>query len=127
MRKSLKAKRHSTNKYATLMHVSGSNSSRSNVVRSATTYRPQRPPVWIPMHLAYNCAECEQEFGGTLSRRQAEHCRNCGRCFCEQCCNHFVAIPEFGYFEPTRVCYGCRQRIERRAEETKVQDERLWN
>ena len=124
MRKSLKAaKRHTTHhKYATLMRLgaSGSSSQSSNVIQSAATYCPRRPPVWIPEHLAYNCAECEAEFGGAFSRHQAEHCRNCGRCFCQQCCNHFVAIPEFGYFEPTRVCYGCRQQIERQAEEVKV-------
>lgn len=82
------------------------------------SYKPRKPPVWVPAHLAFNCHECQTEFSqGPLSTRKVEHCRNCGRCFCMQCSSNTISIPEFGYFEPTRVCQGCHLRLERQADE----------
>ena len=73
-------------------------------------YRPRRPPVWVPDHLAFNCKQCDVEFVTLLN--PVHHCRNCGRCFCDECSNFKALIPEFGYFEPTRVCRECKDDIE---------------
>lgn len=37
-----------------------------------------------------------------------------------------MPIPEYGYFEPTRVCFRCRQSLERQAEETLMQEALVW-
>ena len=112
-------------RYATVRGVAGL-AQEPLVVVSAAAYQPRRPPVWIPSHLAFNCSDCEGELGGTLSAKRVEHCRNCGRCFCQQCCSHFVPIPEYGYFEPTRVCFRCRQGLERQAGETLMHEALVW-
>ena len=90
--------------------------SSSGLKRTATSsfvgvnYRPRKPPVWVPDHLAFNCKSCDVEFSSLMNR--LHHCRNCGRCFCANCSNHFVPIPDFGYFEPARVCFECRNELQ---------------
>jgi len=60
-------------------------------------YLPSKPPLWVPDHLALNCINCELEF--TFFRR-IHHCRNCGKCFCNDCCKNWLPISKFGYFGP---------------------------
>ena len=85
--------------------VSASESSR---VRE---YCPRKPPLWIPDHLALQCMKCEQDF--TMWRR-VHHCRNCGKCFCGECCGQWARIEKYGYFQPVRVCAECKKEVERR-------------
>lgn len=113
--------RPSANQSFALIRNSQSLSKKPTALVKSTQYQPRKPPSWIPDHLAFNCTQCDNELNsGSFSSKKLEHCRNCGKCFCRQCCNNFVPIPEFGYFEPTRVCYLCRQSLERCAEEQKT-------
>ena len=73
-------------------------------------YRPRKPPTWVPQHLAFNCKSCDIEFNNIWNK--IHHCRNCGCAFCKDCCNNFMTIQEFGYFEPTRVCAECKDALE---------------
>mmetsp|Transcript_18056 Transcript_18056/g.13103 ORF Transcript_18056/g.13103 Transcript_18056/m.13103 type:complete len:80 (-) Transcript_18056:63-302(-) len=59
-----------------------------------TEFFPRKPPLWVPDHLALQCMRCEAEF--TFFRR-IHHCRNCGKCFCGNCSNHWKNIEQFGY------------------------------
>ncbi len=64
------------------------------------------PPIWVPEHLVYKCMNptCGTEFG-FFARPQ--HCRYCGKCFCQKCCANQAAIPRFGYLKPVQVCAIC--------------------
>jgi FYVE zinc finger len=70
---------------------------------------PKKPPMWVPSHLAQDCSDCQREF--SLIMRRVHHCRYCGKCFCIQCSNWLVIIPEFGYMQPVRVCRLCRDHL----------------
>jgi hypothetical protein len=64
-------------------------------------------PKWVPNNTVTACTSCEHEF--TLFFRR-HHCRACGKIFCNKCSEHYSAIPQLGYFKPTRVCNMCVQR-----------------
>ncbi|CDW83611.1 UNKNOWN [Stylonychia lemnae] len=86
------------------------NSSQSNNLKAldsarSVDYQPQKPPLWVPDHLALNCLNCDREF--TLFRR-IHHCRNCGKCFCNECSKNWMPIEKFGYYSPVRMCSRCK-------------------
>ena len=62
------------------------------------------PPVWVPDELASVCTACSVQF--TLIRRR-HHCRNCGRIYCNNCCNYFIPLIHYGFVKPVRVCNIC--------------------
>lgn len=65
---------------------------------------PSKPPIWIPDYIAYNCYQCDKDFS-MLNR--IHHCRACGKCFCHSCSKYKIALPNYGYFDPVRVCSEC--------------------
>ncbi|OMH83512.1 Vacuolar protein sorting-associated protein 27 [Zancudomyces culisetae] len=32
---------------------------------------------------------------------------NCGKCYCNDCANNYIALPKFGINDQVRVCHGC--------------------
>ncbi|TNV85176.1 hypothetical protein FGO68_gene3603 [Halteria grandinella] len=80
-------------------------------------YLPRKPPMWVPKQLATDCSGCGKEFG-VLARSTAiglSHCRNCGKCFCTNCCSERITLPEFGYMKPVKCCRNCRDSIQLKA------------
>ena len=74
-------------------------------VRPSKVMRPTLPaPLWVPDELVSSCMSCTQNF--TLLRRR-HHCRSCGQIFCNQCSSHTLALKQFGYNKPVRVCDQC--------------------
>ena len=37
-----------------------------------------------------------------------------------------MPIREFGYFEPTRVCYECRLQLEQQVDEESLLEQKVW-
>ena len=75
-----------------------------NVV-NLTSSLSYRTPIWQRDHDASNCKMCRKEFKKIFRKRH--HCRSCGYVFCGKCSNHFMPLPEFGYYENVRVCLNC--------------------
>ncbi|PVU85481.1 hypothetical protein BB559_006987 [Furculomyces boomerangus] len=59
------------------------------------------PPEWIDSN---TCMRCRTPF--TFSNRK-HHCRRCGKCYCNDCSNNYIPIPNFGIYEDVRVCNSC--------------------
>ncbi|KAI9913802.1 hypothetical protein PsorP6_005639 [Peronosclerospora sorghi] len=59
------------------------------------------PPTWA---VASRCHLCAVKFGYF---RKRHHCRNCGASVCGQHSRPRVPLPQFGLFQPTRVCDCC--------------------
>lgn len=55
-----------------------------------------------------NCFKCGTGFG--LFNRK-HHCRNCGNTFCGGCSSKSIQLPQFGLFEPNRVCEECFRKV----------------
>lgn len=66
------------------------------------------PPTFVPDSESLRCSnvECDKQFGYIKGKH---HCRNCGGCFCDDCCKTKMTIPQFRYNEPVRVCSGCEK------------------
>ncbi|KAJ2799675.1 Vacuolar protein-sorting-associated protein 27 [Coemansia guatemalensis] len=56
------------------------------------------------------CQRCRTQF--TFTNRK-HHCRNCGKCFCNDCSSNTTTIPRFAIYEPVRVCHGCYLRLKK--------------
>ncbi|CAG8530077.1 1621_t:CDS:10 [Diversispora eburnea] len=61
-------------------------------------------PVWVDDETVKTCKNCRTSF--TPIRRK-HHCRQCGNIFCQECTSRSIALPQFGYVKPERVCSGC--------------------
>lgn len=44
------------------------------------------------------------------------HCRRCGRCFCNDCCQEKVNLPRMQFLDPVRHCQVCTE-VSRKEEE----------
>lgn len=44
------------------------------------------------------------------------HCRRCGRCFCNDCCQEKVNLPRMQFLDPVRHCQVCTD-VSRKEEE----------
>ncbi|XP_028415229.1 myotubularin-related protein 3-like [Dendronephthya gigantea] len=60
--------------------------------------------LWVPDHLAVSCRGCDETF--TITNRK-HHCRNCGKVFCNSCCNDMSPVPSEQLYDPVRVCKPC--------------------
>lgn len=61
------------------------------------------PPVWIPDMLCPSCSCCHRKFS-FFNRRH--HCRVCGVCVCNACCQNRVDLT---YEKIARVCDSCME------------------
>lgn len=71
-------------------------------------------PHWIPDNECDSCTSCRGKFD--FIRRRKHHCRRCGRCYCDRCCNTKVTLPRMCFIDPVRHCMSC-------AETTKKENE----
>lgn len=62
-------------------------------------------PPWVPDNECDCCQSCRGKFD--FLRRRKHHCRRCGRCFCDSCCNTKVALPRMCFIDPVRHCVTC--------------------
>lgn len=99
--------------------------SKENGIQTAITVIEEKmataliPPSHVPDSETLKCSnmECEAVFSvlGKMGRFLGEarhHCRNCGKCFCNNCSKNFVPIPKYRYNTPERVCNECHQRVQ---------------
>ncbi|KAJ1853270.1 Vacuolar protein-sorting-associated protein 27 [Coemansia sp. RSA 1822] len=56
------------------------------------------------------CQRCRTTF--TFTNRK-HHCRNCGKCYCNDCSSNNAPIPKFAIYESVRVCHGCYLRLKK--------------
>ncbi|XP_056446441.1 zinc finger FYVE domain-containing protein 21 isoform X1 [Gadus chalcogrammus] len=61
-------------------------------------------PQWVPDKECPRCMQCDAKFD-FITRKH--HCRRCGRCFCDKCCSHKVALPRMCFVDPVRQCGAC--------------------
>ncbi|KAJ2340331.1 Vacuolar protein-sorting-associated protein 27, partial [Coemansia sp. RSA 2618] len=64
-------------------------------------------PEWVESPV---CQRCRTAF--TFTNRK-HHCRNCGKCFCNDCSSNNTPIPKFAIYESVRVCHGCYLRLKK--------------
>eukprot|EP01102_Stenamoeba_stenopodia_P008342 TRINITY_DN2395_c0_g1_i1.p1 TRINITY_DN2395_c0_g1~~TRINITY_DN2395_c0_g1_i1.p1 ORF type:complete len:368 (-),score=64.09 TRINITY_DN2395_c0_g1_i1:138-1241(-) len=70
---------------------------------------PLKRPEWVPDTSSETCMGCGSEFT-FINRRH--HCRGCGKLFCNDCCDHWLLLPEeFEYPEPQRTCLPCYKNL----------------
>lgn len=62
------------------------------------------PPTWHRDEDHVGCEVCRKEFGLFLRRH---HCRKCGSVVCAYCSETRIPLPQFGIFDPVRVCASC--------------------
>lgn len=60
---------------------------------------------WISDNRITHCSCCQNKFSRLISSRH--HCRLCGRIFCGKCSSKKIAIPDYGFYDPVRVCDAC--------------------
>lgn len=70
-------------------------------------------PPWVPDRECPRCMQCDAKFD-FLTRKH--HCRRCGRCFCDKCCSHKVALPRMCFVDPVRQCGACGLLSQRESE-----------
>ncbi|KAJ2158304.1 Vacuolar protein-sorting-associated protein 27, partial [Coemansia sp. RSA 552] len=56
------------------------------------------------------CQRCRTAF--TFTNRK-HHCRNCGKCFCNDCSSNSTPIPRYAIYDSVRVCHGCYLRLKK--------------
>ncbi|XP_063229334.1 zinc finger FYVE domain-containing protein 1-like isoform X2 [Bacillus rossius redtenbacheri] len=63
-----------------------------------------RPSYWVPDHMVTSCSCCDVQFGPKVT---LHHCRDCGRCVCQNCSSGRRPVPQRGWDAPVRVCDQC--------------------
>ncbi|XP_066281269.1 zinc finger FYVE domain-containing protein 21-like isoform X1 [Branchiostoma lanceolatum] len=61
-------------------------------------------PPWVPDSECSQCMSCNAKFDFV---KRKHHCRRCGKCYCDKCCQHKVALPRLCFLDPVRLCYDC--------------------
>ncbi|KAJ2849516.1 Vacuolar protein-sorting-associated protein 27 [Coemansia brasiliensis] len=89
------------------MKRSGYSFPKTNVSSSHAMVETESAPEWEESPV---CQRCRTAF--TLTNRQ-HHCRNCGKCFCNDCSSNRTPIPKFAIYDSVRVCHGCYLRLKK--------------
>ncbi|XP_034326852.2 zinc finger FYVE domain-containing protein 21 isoform X2 [Magallana gigas] len=71
-------------------------------------------PPWVPDDECKQCQNCRGKFD--FFKRRKHHCRRCGRCFCNDCCQEKVNLPRMQFLDPVRHCQVCTE-VSRKEEE----------
>nr|CAB3267943.1 ZF(FYVE)-2 zinc finger FYVE domain-containing protein 21 zinc finger protein [Phallusia mammillata] len=61
-------------------------------------------PMWVSDKECTACVSCDKSFD-FFNRKH--HCRRCGKCFCDRCCQHVLALKRMYFVDPVRQCYEC--------------------
>ncbi|KAK3093024.1 hypothetical protein FSP39_010171 [Pinctada imbricata] len=66
-------------------------------------------PPWVPDDECPECqnSNCRARFD--FIRRRKHHCRRCGKCFCNKCCEDKSPLPRMCFIDPVRQCLTCRE------------------
>ncbi|XP_064600590.1 zinc finger FYVE domain-containing protein 21-like isoform X2 [Liolophura sinensis] len=48
--------------------------------------------------------------------KRRHHCRRCGQCFCNSCCETKMSLPRMCFVDPVRVCGNCAEVTKRENE-----------
>ena len=64
---------------------------------------PMKPPIWVPDYISFTWYSCDKEFGMFL---RIHHWRACGKSFCYRWTPYQLRLPQYGYYDPVRVCSG---------------------
>ncbi|PIA19327.1 hypothetical protein COEREDRAFT_90650 [Coemansia reversa NRRL 1564] len=89
------------------MRRSGYSFPKSHASTSNAMIDTASAPEWEDSSV---CQRCRTQF--TFTNRK-HHCRNCGKCFCNDCSSNTTTIPRFAIYEPVRVCHGCYLRLKK--------------
>ncbi|KAJ2453114.1 Vacuolar protein-sorting-associated protein 27 [Coemansia sp. RSA 2336] len=89
------------------MKRSGYTFPKTNVSSSHAMAETESAPEWEESPV---CQRCRTAF--TLTNRQ-HHCRNCGKCFCNDCSSNRTPIPKYAIYDSVRVCHGCYLRLKK--------------
>ncbi|KAJ1867587.1 Prohibitin-1, subunit of the prohibitin complex (Phb1p-Phb2p) [Coemansia sp. RSA 989] len=89
------------------MKRSGYSFPKTNVSSSHAMAETESAPEWEESPV---CQRCRTAF--TLTNRQ-HHCRNCGKCFCNDCSSNRTPIPKYAIYDSVRVCHGCYLRLKK--------------
>src|SRR5688500_12953979 len=65
---------------------------------------PGKEAYWAEDSKVFSCYCCGDPFSFKFRKH---HCRACGSVVCEVCSMNRIAIPRYGYLDPTRICQHC--------------------
>ncbi|KAK0058418.1 zinc finger FYVE domain-containing protein 21 [Biomphalaria pfeifferi] len=71
--------------------------------RLASPFTVEEPP-WSEEAAHCENVECKAKFD-ILNRKH--HCRRCGKCLCNNCCNSQIILPRMSFIDPVRHCKSC--------------------
>ncbi|KAK6181126.1 hypothetical protein SNE40_009055 [Patella caerulea] len=65
-------------------------------------------PEWVPDNDCGYCMQrsCQSKFDFI---RRRHHCRRCGNCFCNSCCDNKLPLPRMSFVDPVRQCNKCAE------------------
>ncbi|CAL1527548.1 unnamed protein product [Lymnaea stagnalis] len=69
----------------------------------ASPFTLEEPP-WSEECSFCENVDCKLKFD-ILKRKH--HCRRCGKCFCNTCCNNMITLHRMGFIDPVRHCRSC--------------------
>ncbi|BFZ12046.1 hypothetical protein BsWGS_15085 [Bradybaena similaris] len=72
-------------------------------------------PEWTADKSCSHCQNIECQVKFDFMKRK-HHCRRCGRCFCDNCCNTMVPLPRMCFIDPVRHCKICALASKRESE-----------
>lgn len=72
--------------------------------------------TWVKDEDTDNCAGCNKQISGGVFKSGKHHCRRCGRVFCGECTSKRMELPEIEVGVEYRVCDGCFEHSNRKAQ-----------
>ncbi|KAJ8308159.1 hypothetical protein KUTeg_013033 [Tegillarca granosa] len=81
-------------------------------------------PPWVPDNECVSCMQCQARFD---FRRRRHHCRRCGKCFCNACCENKELLQRMCFIDPVRHCFGCSGQFVIPESDQSVEEGSLFN